>query len=107
MPSKDRYDTTINCTPDDLTLINRGPIKARVLCESQFEPKASYFVELRLGRRRARTAITEYYDHETMVRDLLTMLGFEAEVTTGPIDWDDDYGADDKEGPDLVESDEH
>lgn len=94
MPSKDRYDPTINCTPDNpLTIINRGPIKARILYEDSGNLNSNYFVELRIGRRRQRTAITEYYNQEVLVKDLLSLLGFQPEVTVGDIDWDDDYGA--------------
>lgn len=95
MPSK-RYDTTINCGPDNpLTLINRGPIKVRVLYGNPMDLKSEMFVELRLGRRRQRTALTAPHDHQQVVKDVLEMLGFEPEVLTGTINYDDNYGDDD------------
>lgn len=89
-----RYDTTVNCTPDNpLTLINRGPIKVRVLYENIADTKAPLFVELRLGKRRQRTALTSSVDHSTLVADVLSLLGFQPELQVGTINWDDDYGA--------------
>lgn len=94
MPSS-RYDQTINCGPDNpLTLINRGPIKVRVLYGNPLKINSELFVELRLGRRRQRTAITQPHDHSQVVKDILSMLGFEPEVITGAINYDDDYGDD-------------
>jgi len=88
-----RYDTTVNCGPDNpLTLVNRGPIKVKVLYGKPLQLNSELFVELRLGRRRQRTAITAPHDHQQLVHDILDMLGFQPEVITGAINYDDDYG---------------
>lgn len=88
-----RYDTTVNCGPDNpLTLINRGPIKVKVLYGNPLDPKSEMFVELRLGKRRQRTGLTAPHDHQQLVHDILSMLGFQPEVLVGAINYDDDYG---------------
>lgn len=88
-----RYDTTINCGPNNpLTLVNRGPIKVKVLYENPTDIGSTMFVELRLGRRRQRTALTVPHDHAQLVQDILDMLGFQPEIQTGAINFDDDYG---------------
>lgn len=90
--STKRGDIVTNCTPDNpLCIINRGPIKVRVLYEDIKEKNSAYFVELRVGNRRQRTALTEAIDHYTMLRDVLSLLGFDPEVETGPINWDESY----------------
>ena len=88
-----RYDTTVNCGPDNpLTMISRGPIKVRVLYGNPLKLDSEMFVELRLGKRRQRTGLTAPHDHSQLIHDILDMLGFEPEVFTGAINYDDDYG---------------
>ena len=92
MPSPKPYDTTINCGPDNpLTLINRGPIKVRVLHEDMKDPSSSWFVELRLGKRRQRTAFLQPYEPGLMIGEVLQMLGFEPEVTEEAMNMDERY----------------
>lgn len=94
MPSL-RYDQTINCGPPDsdnpLTVINRGPVKVHIRALDPLDPCSDFYVELKIGNRRARTAFCRYYEQELAIKDLLEHLGFEPTVITTKADLDDDF----------------
>ena len=92
MPSPKPYDTTINCGPDNpLTLINRGPIKVRIMTEDLEDRESDYYVEIRLGKRRQRTAFLRSWEHGLAIGEVLQMLGFDPEVTEEIINQDEKY----------------
>ena len=92
MPSPKPYDTTINCTPDNpLCIINRGPVKLNILYEDLEEKDSGLLVEVKVGRRRQRIALTPGIDHATILSDVLSILGFEPNVSVGLIKWDEKY----------------
>lgn len=93
MPSRNKYDTTINCSPDNpLTLISRGKVHIGVRYEKEMDPQSDLFIEVRVGRRRQRTAFSKYHDHAEILKDVLLLLGFEPEITIQKVDYDEDYG---------------
>jgi hypothetical protein len=95
MPSPKKYDTTINCGPADsenpLTLIKRGPVEIAVKYEDPMEPKSDFFVEVKLGKRRVRTAWTKYHDHMLVIGEVLEHLGFTPLLISGKADMDEEY----------------
>jgi hypothetical protein len=95
MPSPKRYDTTINCTEPDgdnpLTVINRGPVRVAVRYLEPFTPDSEFFLEIKIGKRRVRTAFTKHFEHQMAIQELLEHLGFEATVISTTVDMDEEY----------------
>ena len=92
MPSPKPYDDTINCGPNNpMTLINRGPIKVEVCYEDVADVGSPMYVEIRIGKRRQRTAISSPLQHGQVIGEILQMLGFDPEVKAGPYKWDEKY----------------
>lgn len=78
---------------DPFTLTNRGPITANIRYMPGPTQDSEYvYVELVSGARRARSPFSSEFDHASLVRDLLVMLGFQPTVTTGQGPWYDETG---------------
>lgn len=93
--SDPRYDTTLNCGPPDsdnpLTMVKRGPITVAVRYEMPMDPKSDFFLEVKVGNRRARTAFIKNYEIDVAVKELLEHLGFEPKVYSLAADMDEEY----------------
>lgn len=92
MPSPKPYDTTINCGPNNpFTMVKRGPVNIRVLYEDIKDKSSDYFVEVRCGRRRQRTAFCRDYDVGLAIGEVLGILGFDPTVTLETMEMDEAY----------------